>query len=314
MSENRVYAGIDVSKEKLDLHIRPAGRSFCVPFTEAGMRKIQKAVCKAGVCLVVMEATGKLEERAALAVEAAGTPVAVVNPGRIRDFARASGRLAKTDSIDASVIAHFAEAMEPKPRTPPTEAHRNLDALADRRRELVGMVTAERNRLHSASAPSVIKRLNKHLRWLEGELKDIEGELEKAVSEDPEAEAKKGLLKSVPGVGDVTAVTLIADLPELGQVSNREVASLAGLAPFNRDSGQMRGKRTTYGGRAAVRCAVYMATLSAIRAQVELAAFYNRLVQAGKPKKVALIAASRKLLVMLNSIVRRGTVWQPSAP
>ena len=314
MSKNRVYAGIDVSKKRLDVHIRPGGESCSVEYTAPGLRKVQELVRRAGVCLVVMEATGKLEERAAAAIESAVAPVAVVNPGRIRDFARASGRLAKTDAIDASVIAHFGEAMEPKPRTPPTDAQEEFGALADRRRELVGMITAERNRLHTASVPSVIKHLNKHLRWLQRELQAVEEELSGAVSEDPDIEAKKKLLRSAPGVGDVTAVTLVADLPELGQVSNKEIVSLAGLAPFNRDSGQMRGKRTIYGGRAAVRSALYMATLSAIRAQAELAAFYNRLVQAGKPRKVALIAAARKLLVMLNSIAKRGTAWQPSHP
>jgi len=313
MSTGRVYAGIDVSKENLDVHIRPAGRGLRVPYTAAGLRRVQRVVQRAGVSLAVMEATGRLEERAAAVLEAGGVPVAVVNPGRVRDFARATGRLAKTDAIDAGVIAHFAEAVGPQPRTPTTPAHKELDGLADRRREIVGMITAERNRLARASVPAVIERLNKHIRWLEGELEDVQEAIRKATSGDPEMESKKNLLKSVPGVGEVTAVTLIADLPELGQVSNKEIASLAGLAPFNRDSGLMRGKRTVYGGRAVVRSAIYMAALAAVRTQRQLAAFYNRLVQKGKPKKLALTAAARKLLVMLNSLMRRGASWQPSA-
>ncbi len=314
MSTVRVYAGTDVSKDKLDLHIRPGGKSLSVPYTAAGLRKAQKLVQTAGVSMVVMEATGKLEEQAAAALEAAGVPVAVVNPGGVRDFARATGRLAKTDEIDAGVIAHFAEAVGPQPRTPRTQAHKEVGGLADRRREIVGMITTERNRLARAAVPSVIERLDKHIRWLEGELEDVEEAIRKATSEDPEMESKKGLLKSVPGVGEVTAVTLIADLPDLGQVSNKEIARLAGLAPFNRDSGLMRGKRTVSGGRAVVRSALYMAALSAIRAPRQMAAFYKRLVEKGKPKKLALTAAARKLLVMRNSMMRRGASWHPSAP
>ena len=314
MSEMRVYAGIDVSKEKLDVHIRPGDKRASVPYTAAGLRRVAKLMKRAGVSLAVMEATGKLEERAAEALEEAGVSVAVVNPGRVRDFARASGQLAKTDEIDAGVIAHFAEAIKPQPRTPPTEAQKELGGLTDRRREVVGMITAERNRLARASTPAGIKRLNKHIKWLERELKDVEEEVREATEGNPEMESKKGLLRSVPGVGEVTATTLIADLPELGQVSNKEIASLAGLAPFNRDSGLMRGRRTVYGGRAVVRTVIYMAALSAIRTQRHLSDFYNRLVLSGKPKKVALTAAARKLLIMLNSVIRRGTPWQPAAP
>lgn len=314
MSGTAVYAGIDVSKEKLDVHIRPAGKAFSVAYTAAGLRKVLKEVRRAGVSLAVMEATGKFEERAAEALEEAGMLVAVVNPGRIRDFARASGRMAKTDSIDAGVIAHYAETMEPRPRTPPTEAQKETGAMMDRRRELVEMIATEKNRLHSVRVRAVRERVTKHLRWLEKDLEDLEKEIEGAVAADPEAQAKKELLKTVPGVGEVTANTLITGLPELGQAGKKEIASLAGLAPFNRDSGLMRGKRTTYGGRGAIRSALYMAALTAVRRQNELGAYYRRLVEAGKPKKVALIAAARKLLVMLNAVLIRKTAWQPSAP
>lgn len=314
ISQEGVYAGIDVSKDSLDAHFRPSGRVLRAAYTEAGLRRIACAVREEGVRLAVMEATGRLEEQAAAWLEAEGVSVAVVNPGRVRDFARATGRLAKTDAIDAGVIAHFAQATEPEPRIPPTQAQKVIDALTDRRRELVGMVTAEKNRLARAYVPAVRKHLEKHLWWLEKELEDVEKELSEKASGDPESAARRDLLTSVPGVGTVTALTLIGDLPELGRVSDKEIASLAGLAPFNRDSGLMRGKRATTGGRTAVRCVLYMAALAAIRAQVQLRAFYNRLVEAGKPKKVALIATARKLLVMLNAIARRGTAWQPSAP
>lgn len=303
-----------MSKERLDVHIRSTGRKFSVGFSAAGLRKLRKEVRQAGVGLAVMEATGKLEARAARALEAGGTPVAVVNPGRIREFARASGKMAKTDAIDAGVIAHYAEAMEPRPRTPPTEAQREAAALMDRRRELVGMVATEKNRLGSPEIGPVRARVAKHVRWLEKELAGTEKELEEAISGDPEMAAKRELLMSVPGVGDVVANTLITGLPELGQAGKKEIASLAGLAPFNRDSGKVRGKRTTYGGRSTVRTAVYMASLSAIRKQPEMVEFYKRMLGAGKPKKLALTAVARKLLVMLNAMVQRGTTWQPSAP
>jgi transposase len=306
--------GIDVSKEWLDAQIRPAGLSFRVPYTPAGLKRVLKEARRTGVRLAVVEATGKLEERAAEALEEAGTPVAVVNPGRVRDFARASGRLAKTDAIDAAVIAHYAEAMEPRPRTPLTEAEKEAAAMADRRRELVEMIGAEKNRLRSVRVGAVRQLVEKHLRWLEKELGELDGQVTRAVAADPGAQAKKELLKTVPGVGEVTANTLLTGLPELGQAGKKEIASLAGLAPFNRDSGHMRGKRTVYGGRRTVRSALYMAAVTNTRAANELGAYYRRLVEAGKPKKVALIAMARKLLLMINAVLHRQTAWQPTAP
>jgi transposase len=314
MSQNRVYAGVDVSKERLDAYIRPAGVRLSVGYAPAGLRKLRKALREWKVDLVVMEATGKLEEQAAGYLEASGMGVVVVNPGRVRDFARAAGQLAKTDALDAEAIAQFAEAMSLEQRTPPTQAQREVEALVDRRRELVGMIAAEKNRLKRIQSPALRRRVASHIRWLEEEVASLEAEVKVAIAKDPQAEAKKDLLKSVPGIGEVTAAALLGGLPELGQASNKEVASLAGLAPYNRDSGLMRGRRTVFGGRAAVRSALYMAVLSAVRAQAGLRAFYLRLLEAGKPKKLALTAAARKLLVMLNSIARRGTAWQPQAP
>jgi transposase len=314
MSEDAVYAGVDVSKESLEVHIRPSGRRARVAYTAPGLRSLVKALRKEGVRLVVMEATGKIEGRAADALSQAGMPVAVVNPARIRHFARACGFAAKTDPIDAGVIAHFAEAVRPEPGPQRSGQQRVYDALVDRRRELVGMVVAEKNRLESAAAAPVAKRIKAHLRWLERELESVEEELRQRMSQDPEASAMVELLDSVPGVADVTARSLVGDLPELGKVSNKQIASLAGLAPFNRDSGTMRAKRTTLGGRGAVKSTLYIASLSATRGRNEFSDFYHRLIQAGKPKKVALTAVARKLLVTLNAVARRRTPWQPALP
>jgi transposase len=304
MSDCEVYAGIDVSKQSLDAHIRPSGTRLRVKYTPAGLRRLVKTLLEEGVKLVAMEATGKMEERAWEAMAEAGVQVSVVNPARIRHFARACGYAAKTDPIDAGV--------RPRPSEPKSEEARAYAALVDRRRELVRMASAEKTRLHSVRVQAVSKRIKAHLRWLERELESVERELALRVSEDPEASAMVELLDSAPGVGEVTAMSLVGDLPELGKVSNKEIASLAGLAPFNRDSGTMRGKRTTIGGRSAAKSALYMAALSATRTHNELAQFYRRLIQAGKPKKVALTAVARKLLVMLNAIARRGTPWQPT--
>lgn len=314
MSQSEVYAGIDVSKKRLDLHIRPSGGHASVAYTSPGLKGLVKMLCREGVQLVVMEATGKMEQRAADAIRQAGVPVAVVNPARIRHFARASGFTAKTDRIDAGVIAHFAQAIRPQPSPQRSEQQRVYDALVDRRRELVRMAVAEKNRLESVSVSIVAKRIRAHLRWLEQELEAVEQELKERVAQDPEASAMVELLDSVPGVGEVSALSLVADIPELGKAGNKQIASLAGLAPFNRDSGTMRGKRTTLGGRGAVKSTLYLAALSATRGRNELADFYHRLVQAGKPKKVALTATAHKLLLMLNSVARRRTPWQPAQP
>lgn len=314
MSDDRVYAGIDVSKDRLDVHMRPSGRRDGVAHTKSGLRSLVSLLRRERVSLAVLEATGRLEDDVASALEAAGVPVAVVNPARIRHFARAIGREAKTDVIDAGVIAHYAEAVEPSPRTPRSASQEEAAALMDRRREVVAMITAERNRLRRVRSQAVAGLTRKHLRHLEKELESLEGMIENAVSADPELSDRADLLDSAPGVGRVVAVTLAGELPELGGLSHREIASLAGLAPFSRDSGTLRGRRMVMGGRQAVRSALYMAAVASVRTRTDLAGFYRRLVEAGKPRKLALTATARKLLVMLNAIARRGTPWQPTAP
>lgn len=321
MSEHEVYAGIDVSKERLDVEIRPGGERVRVAYTASGLCRLVKLLRDGGVTLAVVEATGRLEERVASAIERAGVPVAVVNPARIRSFARSMGREAKTDVIDAGVIAHFAGAsnLEPlasnlRPRTPKTASREEMEALVDRRRQLVEMAAAEKNRLHSAPTCAAAGRIRKHLRWIEKEIKSVEGDLAEAVSKDRDIQARVELLDSAPGVGEAIATTLAVELPELGQLSDREVANLAGLAPFARESGKWRGKRMIRGGRRTVRSALYMAALSATKKSAALAAFHQRLIAAGKPKKLARTAVARKLLVMLNAIARRGTPWQPVHP
>lgn len=314
MHQIPTYAGIDVSGEQLDVHIRPSGQEFSIPNTSSGARKAASRIMRAGASLVVMESTGRLEAASAGVIEAAGVPVAVVNPGRVREFAKATGRLAKTDRVDAAVIAHYAEAIKPQPTPQPTPEERAMQELVDRRSDLTGMRTAEQNRLKRTSTGSVRRRIQAHLSWLEGELKRVEEEIRAATNANDQWRERADLLSSVPGVGPVTAMTVIAQLPELGRLDRREVASLVGLAPFNRDSGMMRGRRTIFGGRGTVRAVLYMAAMAAMRWNHDLRAFYERLVAAGKLKKVALVAVMRKLIVMLNAIAARNSPWTPSRP
>ena len=257
-----------------------------------------------GVALIVLEATGGFETTVAGTLCAAGLPLAVVNPRQIRDFARATGRLAKTDALDAAVIAHFADAVRPEPRPLPDAQARTLGELVTRRRQIVEMMAVERGRRKRLTSRRMIKSVDRLLKALQRELSDLEEDLDDTVRGTPAWRETEDLLKSVPGVGDVTARTLIADLPELGTLDRKKIAALVGVAPFNRDSGTLRGKRTIWGGRANVRAALYMAALVASRHNPVLRRFYQRLVQAGKPKKVALTAVMRKLLTILNAIVR----------
>lgn len=321
-SQTTAYAGIDVSKDWLDVHVRPSthrpvhqaqdtAERFRVPNDSRGAAGAAERMRRAGVRLVVMESTGRLEEVAASVIGSSGLSLAVVNPGRVRDFARASGRLAKTDAVDAEALAHYAEAMAPEPTRRPGPQERALRELMDRRREISDMITAEQNRLRRTTGPSVRRRIKAHVRWLDGELKRMEEETEEAMRSNQEWRSKEQLLVSVPGVGVVVARTVIAELPELGSLDRKQVASMVGVAPFNRDSGQMRGKRTVYGGRGQVRSALYMAALAASRFNPGLKAFYERLLSAGKPKKVALTAVARKLVILLNTIARRQTPWTP---
>jgi transposase len=262
--------------------------------------------------LVVLEATGGFEQTVAASIAAARLALAVVNPRQIRDFARARGTLAKTDALDAEAIARFAETIRPEPRPLPDEAAQALGELVARRRQVIEMMVAERNRRRQASLKRVVKGIDRHLAALQKELSAVEQDLDEMIRGTPIWREAEDLLKTVPGIGDTTARSLIADLPELGKLDRRRIAALVGVAPFNRDSGARRGQRTIWGGRAAVRAALYMATLTAARRNPMIRAFYHRLLAAGKPKKLALIACMRKLLSVLNAILRDQRPWQPA--
>jgi len=306
----QVYVGIDIAKAHLDLAERPQQKQWRTGRDEAGLAQIVERLRAVGPALIVVEATGGLESSVVSALLAAELPVVVVNPRQVRDFAKATGRLAKTDRLDAEVLAHFGEALKPTPRPLPDAQQRQLDSLMVRRRQLVEMLVAERNRLGSA-APVAQASLHRHIDWLQAELNDVEQETQTLIRQSPAWCARDDLLQSVPGLGQVTSASLLALLPELGHLSHKQIAALVGVAPFNRDSGQHKGKRIIWGGRADVRSVLYMATLSATRFNPLIRTFYQRLVAAGKPKKVALIACMRKLLTFLNAIVRDATPWQP---
>ena len=306
------HVGIDLSKERLDVCSLPEGGTFSVANDRAGIDELLARLLE-GVRpeLVVLEATGKYERPAAVAVAAAGIAVAVVNPRQARDFAKAAGRLAKTDRIDAEVLARFAGAVGPRPSVLPDEEARVLQDILLRRRQLLEMMVAEKNRLQMASE-AVARRIAAHVRWLEKELGRVDRELDEAVRESETWRANEELLRSVPGVGPVLAHTLLAELPELGTLPRRRLCALVGVAPFNRDSGTFRGKRQVWGGRAPVRAALYMGALVATRHNPVIRVFYERLLAAGKPKKVALVACMRKLLSILNAVMRDRVPWHPA--
>lgn len=307
------YVGIDVSKPQLDIAVRPSNERWVSPNDAAGIAQVVKRMQELKPTLIVVEATGGLEQPVVVALSAAQLPVAVVNPRQPRDFAKATGRLAKTDQLDADNLAHYGQAVQPEPRDVPDEASQQLSALLTRRRQVVEMLTAERNRLSSA-LPATAERIRQHLDWLAQELSDLDDELKHHIDHNEQWQAKADLLQSTPGVGPVTTYTLVAELPELGLLNRKQIAALVGVAPLNNDSGQHRGRRTVWGGRAAVRSTLYMATLSAVRHNPVIKRFYDRLVQAGKPKKVALTAALRKLLTILNVMVKNNSFWNPPQP
>lgn len=311
-----IYLGIDVSKRVLDVCILSGsdhyGESFTVANDHEGVDEILSRLTESTPKLVVMEATGKYERLAATSIAAseAGIAVAIVNPRQARDFAKAMGKLAKTDQIDAFVLAHFAKAMEPDPTAMPDEESVTLQGILARRRQLIEMRTAEGNRLKMASAKALAERIEAHIVWLEKEIERTDKDLDKAVEDSESFKAKESMLRSVPGVGRVLARTLLAELPELGNITHKRLCSLVGVAPFNRDSGQWSGKREAWGGRASVRAALYMGTLVATRHNPTIKEFYERLIEAGKPKKVALVACMRKLLSILNALMRDGALWR----
>lgn len=304
------FFGIDVSKTALDL--AQGGQKEVTQFENdaAGIAAMVAALSsKTAVTLIVVEASGGYEQTIVTELAAASLPIVVVNPTRVRNFARAKGQLAKTDQIDARMIADFAEAIRPEVRPLGTDEQQLIKALATRRRQLVDMQTAEKNRRTSIN-PELLPRLEKHLDWLETELAEIEEDLDDWIDQNAQWREKRVSLESVPGVGKVTSFTLLAELPELGTLSRQKIAALVGLAPFNRDSGRFRGRRHIFGGRSDVRSVLYMAALSGIRHNPVLKTFYDRLMANGKLFKVAITACMRKLLTILNAIVRDGSAWQ----
>jgi transposase len=303
-----VFVGIDVSLTRLDIALRP-GASSSHPHDESAIAAVVEHLRVLSPTLIVLEATGGMEIPLTSALATAGLPVVVVNPRQVRDFAKASGRLAKTDALDAQVLAQFAEVMRPQPRLLPDAETRALAALLTRRRQLVEMLTAEKNRLLSAASP-IRKRVRAHISWLERELDRTNTELSEAIRHSPVWREKDDLLQSVPGVGPVLTSTLLASLPELGTLTNKQIAALVGVAPLNRDSGTLRGRRTVWGGRAQVRAVLYMGAMVAARFNPVIRVFYQRLQRAGKTKKVALTACMRKLLTILNAMLKHRTPWR----
>ena len=308
-----IFVGIDVSKARLDVALGSAGELLSADNDARGIGTLVRRLLAVGPAQVVLEASGGVETAAVAELSAAGLAVVVVNPRQVRDFARATGQLAKTDALDARMLALFAERIRPAVRPLPDAQERELKALVARRRDLVEMLTAERNRL--SAAPKLLhQELAAHIRWLEARLEQRDGDLDRMLRASPLWREREDLLRAVPGVGRVLCTTLLAELPELGRLSRREIAKLVGVAPLNRDSGAMRGRRTVWGGRASVRAPLYMATLTAVRHNPALKAFYGRLLAAGKPKKLALTAAMRKLLLILNAILKTGSTWRPPCP
>jgi transposase len=310
-SDRSQVVGIDVSKATLEVAIGDAS-TFQVPNSLEGLEQLQDRLRSCLVQLVVLEATGGLETLCASTLAAAQLPVVVVNPRRARDFAKATGRLAKTDAIDAAVLVEFGRAVRLEPRTLPDETARELDALLTRRRQLVGMQTMEKNRLSGPISKAVRGNLEAHLRWLAKHIADVDSELEARIQSSPTWRVKDELLQGIPGIGPVVSRTLLASLPELGQLDRHKIAALVGLAPMADDSGEHRGVRRIQGGRCVVRSMLYMAALSARRYNPALRAFADRLARAGKKPKVILAALSRKLLVIANAILRSGQPWNPS--
>jgi len=307
------YIGIDVAKDSMEVTEHEGKEVWSFANDEAGLVKLVRRMRRLSPCLVVLEATGGYESTIAVELQSKGFPVAVVNPRQIRDFARSVGILAKTDIMDARVIARFAAQIKPATRVLPTEETQKLGAILMRRQQVITMLTAEKNRLHQASS-AVKKRVQVHVTWLEQELADINKELRRMVQSDAEWKEKDEIMQSVPGVGPNLSTTLLADFPEMGKLNRKQIAALGGVAPFNRDSGKMRGKRSIWGGRDIVRAAAYMSVFVAIRCNPMLRSFFQRLIAAGKPRKVAMVACMRKLLCILNAMIKNHTTWNSHVP
>jgi transposase len=305
-----IFVGIDVSKDRLDVHVRPSAEAFAVARDGKGLKELVERLSGLSPRLIAVEATGGFETIVAAAIAGAQLPLAVVNPAQIRHFAQAVGKRAKSDPIDAAVIARFAEAVKPEPRQMRDEAARLLAELVGRRAQIIEMLVAERQREGRVAASRVRKSIGRHIAALEKELVAVDSDIDGLVRGSPVWREKEDLLTSFPGVGDTLARVFLAELPELGQLTRREIASLVGVAPFTRQSGRWKGKSMIAGGRSSVRAASFMAALSASRCNPALRAFYQRLLAAGKPKMVALIAVARKILTILNAMLRDKKQWQ----
>lgn len=311
MEKSEIFIGIDVSKVSLDAAVLPAGQLFKFTNDESGIEALVKEFRELGPTLIVLEATGGLEGPAAAALAANALPVSIVNPRMARDFARAIGKLAKTDAIDARALAELASKLRPAPRALKDKELEELCAVTTRRHQLITMLTAEKNRL-SGAPEAIAKDIEAHIEWLKERLKQIDSDLQKTIRESPLWREKVDLLETVPGVGPVVSSTLLSSLPELGTLNRKQISALVGVAPLNRDSGKLRGRRSVWGGRAHVRAALYMATLVASRFNPVIRAFYQHLIAVGKAPKVALTACMRKLLTVLNAIIKQRKGWQPS--
>lgn len=306
----KIFIGIDVSKTTLDIAVRPTGEKWCAANAPAEIFTLVERLEEFQPLLIVLESTGGLEIPLVSEMVKKCLPVVVVNPRQVRDFAKATGKLAKTDSIDSEIIARFGEAIRPEPRPIKDEQARELDAVLMRRRQIVDMLTMEKNRLRS-STKHVRKDIEVHIKWLEKRLQNVDGDLQKLIKQSDVWRVNDEILQSVPGVGPVLSLALLAGLPELGRLNRKEVAALAGVAPLNRDSGFFRGSRKIWGGRAQIRSVLYMGALTAARCNPVIRAFHQHLIARGKKPKVALTACMRKLLTILNVMVKNQTTWSP---
>jgi transposase len=309
MSDVPCFVGIDVAKAQLDIAVRPSGERWAVPNDADGVVTLVERLQGLHPTLMVLEATGGLERIAAVALATAGLPVVIVNPRQARDFARATGQLAKTDALDARALAHFADVIRPTPRPLPDTQTQELRALLSRRQQLIGMRTAEQNRL-AGTSERLTQDIEAHIAWLNARIATLDDALETMLRASPLWRENDDLLQSVPGIGPVCARTLLLELPELGTLTRQQIAALVGVAPLNCDSGTLRGRRTIWGGRAHVRTVLYMGTLVATRFNPRIKVFYQRLLAAGKLKKVALTACMHKLVTILNAMLKHRTSWQ----
>ena len=314
MEQESIFVGIDVAKAQLDVAVRPADDRWEVSHDDAGIGQLVSQLKSLGPAMVLVEASGGLELPLVAALATEELPVVVVNPRQVRDFARATGKLAKTDALDAAVLAHFAEAVRPPVRPLRDAETQVLNSLVARRHQVMTMLVSEKNRLSAAATVAVRPRIEAHIAWLERELEDLDEGLRRTLRQSPVWREKDDLLRTVPGVGEQLSLTLLAYLPELGTLDRRQIAALVGVAPFNRDSGTLRGKRTVWGGRARIRATLYMGALVASRFNPVIRDFYQRLLAAGKPKKLALTACMRKLLVILNSMLKHRSPWRDLTP